>query len=108
MKWRKQEVGENTVPFFRSKKRDSKKGNCSEKLGFFQMTGRYVKGENKGQKKDNQVKENVQKKRDAFKKDNKKEKQWKYRCSKKRTKMRMSNNRQELTQKKKKIFWLKA
>ena len=30
-----------------SKKNDSKNGNYSEKLGFFQMSGKYVKGENK-------------------------------------------------------------
>ena len=34
---------EHTIALFKK----SKKGSCREKRGFFQMTGKYVKGENK-------------------------------------------------------------
>ena len=48
--------------FLSFKKKRQQKRKLFRETRFFQMTGRYVKGENKGQKKDNQVKENVQKK----------------------------------------------
>ena len=65
MKLRKQEVGENTVSFL--KKKETAKTDTVQKNVVFEMTGRYVKRENKGQNKDNQIKENLQK-RDTFKK----------------------------------------
>ena len=68
MKWRKQRVGENTVSFFFfKKKKETAKTEIVQKNVLFEMTGRYVKGENKGQKKDSQIKKNLQK-RDRFKK----------------------------------------
>ena len=62
MKWRKQEAGENTVSFFFKKKRRQQKRKLFRRNVLFEMSGRYVKGENKGQKKNSQIKENLQKK----------------------------------------------
>ena len=68
MKWKKQEARENTISFsFVSKKKETAKTEIVQKNVLLGMTGRYVKGENKGQKKDSQIKENLQK-RDTFKK----------------------------------------
>ena len=61
MKWRKQEAGENTVSLILFKKKEKAKTEIVQKNVVFGMTGRYVKGENKGQKKDSQIKENLQK-----------------------------------------------
>ena len=83
MKWRKQEVGENTVSFFFFLK-ETAKTDIVQKNVVFEMTGRYVKREYKGQNKDNQIKENLQK-RDTFKKRTiKKEKRGENRYSRKR------------------------
>ena len=69
--------------FFLSKKKTAKT-DIVQKNVVFEMTGRYVKRENKGQNKDNQIKENLQK-RDTFKKkDNKKGETRKNRYSRKR------------------------
>ena len=80
MKWKKQEVREKTVSFFFFKKKETAKTEIVQKNVLFGMTGRYVEGENKGQKKRTvkcQIKENLQK-RDSLKKDNcdKKPRQW--------------------------------
>ena len=58
-----------------------------------------------GQKKDNQIKENLQKKRDTFKKDNKKEKRRKNIYSRKRTKNENVQKTDKKKQKKKKTFF---
>ena len=54
MKWKKQEVREKTVSFFffLKKKKETAKTEIVQKNVLFGMTGRYVKGENKWQKKD--------------------------------------------------------
>ena len=98
LNWRK-----GTHRFSLSQKR-AKTEAVEKNVVFFQMTGKYVKGENKGQKKDSQIKENREK-RDTFKKD-KKEIPRKNKCSREQ-KMKLSK-KQTRKNKKKKTFFVKG
>ena len=90
MKWKKQEVREKTVSFFFfQKKKETAKTEIVQKNVLFGMAGRYVKGENKWQKKDSQIKENLQK-RDTFQKGQQKENQGKTKNQEREQKIRMS------------------
>ena len=76
---KKQEEGERT--FFKKKKRRQQTRKQLSKRGFWKerrVRKRIIFFSKKGQKKDNQIKEYLQKKKDTFKKDNKKKNKGKY------------------------------
>ena len=88
----------------RKKKRDSKNGHLFRKTWFFEITGKYVKGEDKeGTEKGSSNQRESSKKKEMHSKRTQKRNQGKTDIRENK-KMKMSKNRQEVTQKRKQFL----